>query len=1037
MNLTKLSLKRPVSVVIVVLALVVFGISAIFSSPLELMPEMEMPMLIVGTTYPGAGPEEVEDLVTSKVESAVADLNGVKNITSQSSENLSMVMLELEYGTNMDVAHMDLQEKINMYVNSLPDDASKPIIIEISMDMLDTITLSAEGRGDVKLLNVLDDEIVPEFEKIAGVASVDISGGREDYIRVELKEEQLKQFGLDLSSVSSAIASANFSIPAGNVGRGDVDLTVRGEVDYNTAASLRNIPITTRSGAIIRLSDVADVYETQENLNSISRYNGSESVSLGIKKRQSADTLSVTRAVNKEVERINASRTDIQLSVVNDTSTMIVNSTQSVATTLVLGVIISMAVLFLFFGDLKASLIVGSSMPISLLLTLIIMNLLGISLNVVSLGGLVIGVGMMVDNSIVVVESCFRVKDRVPSFRESALEGAKVVTSSIIASTITTIVVFLPISLMQGMSGQMFKQLGFTIIFSLTASLISALTLVPLLFCRLRPMEKKNTPISRGLARVEKGYGNFLRKTFRFKWLVVLVAVLLLIASLFLFGTLPKELMPQIDQGQVSIEVNTKPGLKLLEMEPTLDRLEQMVAEHPDVERYLVTTGGGLFGSGSGATVSAYLKGDREMTTREVVAQWQEATRDITNCEVKVSSASNFSSITGDGSVQINLQGTDLDTLKEGAAQVEETMRHNSAIVNVSSSLTKGNPQAEVVVDPLKASAYGLTPVQVMGMVRTNLVGAEATTIRQDGVEYSVQVEYPEGRFENVNDLASMLLPTTTGGQVQLTEVAEIRYSDAPQSIMRKNNRYIVTVTGQPAESAKNRGKNEITVSDEINAEVAKLALPEGVSLEQSDMQEQMQEEFSALFGAIATAVLLVFMVMAMQFESARFSGLVMLCIPFCLIGSFGLMWLTGTTVSMVSLMGLLMLVGTVVNNGILFIDTANQLRASMDAETALVYAGRTRLRPILMTTLTTILSMVPMAIGIGESAELMRGMAVVIIGGLVASTLLTLLLIPSFYLLFDGKKKKKKPSGDEPEEQPQQSLEEMREIDYLMDSES
>ncbi|WP_343277508.1 efflux RND transporter permease subunit, partial [Ligaoa zhengdingensis] len=247
--------------------------------------------------------------------------------------------------------------------------------------------------------------------------------------------------------------------------------------------------------------------------------------------------------------------------------------------------------------------------------------------------------------------------------------------------------------------------------------------------------------------------------------------------------------------------------------------------------------------------------------------------------------------------------------------------------------------------------------------------------------------------------------------------------------------RYIVTVTGQPAESAKNRGKNEITVSDEINAEVAKLALPEGVSLEQSDMQEQMQEEFSALFGAIATAVLLVFMVMTMQFESARFSGLVMLCIPFCLIGSFGLMWLTGTTVSMISLMGLLMLVGTVVNNGILFIDTANQLRASMDAETALIYAGRTRLRPILMTTLTTILSMVPMAIGIGESAELMRGMAVVIIGGLIASTLLTLLLIPSFYLLFDGKKKK--PSGDEPEEQPQQSLEEMREIDYLMDSES
>ena len=471
MNLTKLAIKRPVSMLIVVLALVVFGFSAMLGAPLELMPDMEMPAMIILTIYPGAGPEEVNDLVTSVVEDSVSSLSGVKNVTSQSKENMSLVMLEMDYGANMDVAHMDLQEKLDMYKSTLPDDAQTPTIIEVSMDMMPSIVLSANATGDVDLLRLIDDEVKPEFEKLSGVATADVMGGQKDYISVTLNEERLKQYKLDMNTIIGFVGAADFSIPAGSVDRGDQELSLRGGVSYNTVESLKSIPITLSSGQVIRLSDVANIYQGTEESGSISRYNGHETVMVSITKRQSAGTVDVSRAVINTMNRINDSNIGVRMEVINDSSEQILASIKTVFQTLIGAVILCMLVLFLFFRDWRASLIVGSSIPVSVLTTLILMNMMGFSFNVVSLGGLIIGVGMMVDNSIVVLESCFQRQERQLTHREAALEGAKFVTSSIIASTITTIVVFLPISILKGMSGQMFRQLGFTIIFSLTASL--------------------------------------------------------------------------------------------------------------------------------------------------------------------------------------------------------------------------------------------------------------------------------------------------------------------------------------------------------------------------------------------------------------------------------------------------------------------------------------------------------------------------------------------------------------------------------------
>ncbi|MEG2039377.1 MAG: efflux RND transporter permease subunit, partial [Oscillospiraceae bacterium] len=706
--------------------------------------------------------------------------------------------------------------------------------------------------------------------------------------------------------------------------------------------------------------------------------------------------------VRDTVEILNASDLGVKMTVIDDASETIMDSVKTVADTLFMGIILSMIVLFVFFGNIKASLIVGTAMPVSLLVTLILMNLMGLSLNIISLGGLVIGVGMMVDNSIVVIESCFRRREasQQRSLKEAAIEGAELVTSSVIAGTITTVVVFLPIALLQGMSGQMFKQLGFTIIFSLTASLISALTLVPLLFVRLDPKEKTETWVNRTLVKVENSYGNILKKSFSHRKLVATFSVVLLIVSFALIPFINMELLPASDEGTVQIDVDTKPGLSLEESDKIATTLETMVSKHPDVDRYTVS-------AGDKCSVTAYLKGDRKMSTIEVVDQWRDETKNSVGYNVSISSSNMTSQMTGGGDVAINLQGNDLDILREASKTVEEVMRQNPGVIKVTSSLTSGNPQAEIKVDPMRANAVGLSPQQVVGLVYNMISGKEATTIRQDGQEYSVFVEYPQGKYETVSDLSGLML-SAGGYDIPLLDIATIEYSNSPQAIMKENSQYIVTVTAQPSTEA------QYTAPQELKSAVDNTELPRGVTISEGRQQEQMMKEFTALGGAIAAAIFLVFMVMAMQFESPRFSALIMLCIPFSLIGSFGMLLLTRSTLSMPSMIGFLMLVGTVVNSGILFIDTANRYRETMDIETALIEAGRTRLRPILMTTLTTVLSMIPMGMGFGENGKLMQGMAVVIIGGLVASTILTLLLLPTFYIIVypkgdDGKKKKKR----------------------------
>ena len=995
MNLTKLAMRRPVSTALIVLALVVFGLSSVLSFRLELTPDMEMPMLLVYTIYPGADPESVEELVTKEVESAGAEQSGVTTYTSQSAENMSMVMFQYEYGTDLDEAYMDLQTALNTVKATMPEDVNTPVIIEMSMDQMETMDVSVMAVGDSDVLNYVNDTMVPELESLSGVAQVQVSGGKENYIKVELNSRAMKQYGVTMNSISQTIGAMDFTVPVGSVSQGTQDISISSAADISGVVQIQNIPITTARGQVIPLSELATVTESQVEDSGVSRTNGQEDITIAITKKKSYGTVDVTRSVVKLLDRLQASNDTVKIDVIYNASDAIISSLTAVGETLILGVILSMLVLFIFFGDLRASLIVGSSMPISLFATMIGMNMLGFTFNVVTMGALVIAIGMMVDSSIVVLESCFRLKDKTGEYDDAALKGTGYVTASIIASTITTVVVYLPLSTMKGLSGQMFAQLGMTIIMAMLTSLIVAMTIIPLLFRKFRPQEKKELPVNKLLRKINSGYDKILHKLLNKKKTVMVIAVLLLVGAFMLVSHTNSELMPSMDEGAFTISATFRAGTKPETVEEKTLFLEEMVAADENIDEY------SYYVSSSSASVRAYLKDDADISTNQAIEKYSEALKDVTGMDISIqSSGASITAMMG-GSIEIDLQGRDLDDLKEASREVEDMLAKIPGVLQVSSDLAGASTQVEVVVDPLKSMAVGLPPVQVAGEMRNTLSGVEAATLTRNGEEFKVRLEYPKGEYENMNDLLNLTLTTPAGTQVPLSEVAQIAYKDAPITLIRVDGMYQVAVTGNTTEDAR------FTAQDAAEKAMEQMVLPRGVTRTQSMMNDMMMEEFEAIIQAIFTAVFLIFLVMAMQFESPRFSAMVMMSIPFALIGSFGLLFITGSTLSMVSLMGVLMLVGIVVNNGILYVDTVNKLREEMPLNDALVQSGQMRLRPILMTTLTTILSMVPMSLGIGDGSIMMQGMALIIIGGLVASTILILILLPTFYLIIDKRSRR------------------------------
>ena len=681
--------------------------------------------------------------------------------------------------------------------------------------------------------------------------------------------------------------------------------------------------------------------------------------------------------------------------MVDDASDTLKQSLSSVIQTLILAIILSMIILFLFYGDLRASVIVGTSIPISVVLAIICMAAMGFSMNIISLTSLVLGVGMMVDNSINVLDGCFRAKEKL-DFYDAALEGTRTMIGSITGGTLTTCVVFIPLLMLNGMSGQLFTQLGYTIIFCMTASLFSAVIIVPLCYMFWHPVEKDHAPAGRIIKGIQGWYRKHMPHVIKRYALVFGTTAVLVVLSILMASRLNLELMSSIDEGIVTMTIKTKPGYSVSAIRDTVLDLENMVETDEDVDHYLMTYGnsGVSMTSGSDVTLNAYLKDKRKLSTDEVIEKWRYATQNYVDATITLEqgSSSMSSSMSSGDSIEVDLQSTDYDTLKKAADDLVTELRKREDVMQVHSSVENAAPVIKVNVDPVKAEAEGLTPASIGSMVYSNLSGVKAATISVNGNDQDVKVEFAPDRYDSIAKLQGMMITTATGNTLPLEDLAEIYYQDSPQEISRKEKQYQVSITMQAQADYKK------TAEKDVKSFVQNWEFPYGVEMATNSLDESMGEELSALGMALVTAIFLIFIVMAIQFESPKFSLMVMATIPFSLIGSFGFLFLADCPISMNSMLGFLMLVGTVVNNGILYVDTVNQLRMEMPLDEALVEAGAIRVRPICMTTLTTIIAMIPNCLAFGKAGKMMQGLALVNVGGLVAATILTLVLLPSFY---------------------------------------
>ncbi len=997
MGITKFVLKRPVTVLMALLCLLVFGISSVFNATLEQMPDMDQPMMIIMANYSGASPEDMDELVTQLIEDQVSTLEGVKSMSSTTSEGRSMIMLEYDYDTDMDDAYNDLTKSLNS-IRDLPDDV-EPTVMEMNNNASASMMLTIANPSQESLYDYVDQKIVPELEKLSTVAQVSTMGGSSEYIKIELMSDMMDQYNLTISDIKSAMTAANLSYPSGSAESGNLDLSVSTLTEHDTLEELLKMPITVSGNKIVYLDDIANVSYAENESNGVSRYNGEETISISLTKQQSSSAMDMSKQVQKVIKNLEEDDENLTITIARDEADSIIDSLKDVAETMIMAVGISMVIIFLFFGDIKASLIVGSSIPTSILMSLIAMTRAGFTLNIITMSGLVLGVGMMVDNSIVVLESCFRAMDKQEDrgalgYAKAALEGTNIVAASVLGSTVTTCVVFIPLVFLNGMSGQMFGAMGYTIVFCMTASLLSAIAIVPLCYMMYKPKEKGFAPATRPLTFLQNGYRRIMPTLLKHKAVVMLGSVAIIIATVFMASGMQTELMTADDTGTVSVTIETRPGLITEQADAVLAQAEAIVSAHEDVESYMLR-----YNDDEG-TITAYLKDDRKMSTDEVVSQWEDEMAGLENCTVTVEASSSMSMMGRSRGYETILKGTQYDELQEVSNKIVTELIARDDVKNVHSSIENTAPVVAVKVDPVAASAEGLTAAQIGTMVKQMLDGEEVTTLKIDGEEISVKAEYPKDQYRTVPQLERMILKKPSGGSVALSDVAEIYYKDSPSSIEKEDKSYQITISADYVSK-----DNTDSVKSQIDSEVISPNLTGTITLGTNSRDRMMQEEFSGLYNAIAVAVFLIFVVMAAQFESPKFSFMVMTTIPFSLVGSFGLLKLSGVSMSMTSILGFLILVGTVVNNGILYVDTVNQYRMEMPLTKALIEAGATRMRPILMTSLTTILSMLPMAMAFGSSGSTTQGLAIVNIGGLTVGVLVALFMLPVYYALMNGKK--------------------------------
>ena len=1010
MKFAQTFIKHHVMTILLYILVVVFGFYSFQNLPLALMPSMEVPAAVVYATYPGAGPEDIEQQVTKKLEGAVAGLSGLDTLQSTSSENMAMLVIRFTNDTDMDQAMTDLRDKVAQVKSQLPDDASDPTVMSIDIDSMPVVSVALRGNDLASLQSIAEDEIQPALERLDGVASVDISGGYEQEIAVHTDASRLKGYNLTISSIGQQLGADNIAIPGGDLDNGSQTLAVRTDGEYSSIDDVKNALISLPAGGTVRLSQIADVSMQPKDQDAISKVDGEECIILSVNKQSGSNTVQIAELAKAEFDSLLKSNDSLQWNIVMDQSDYINMTVDNAIQNIWMGVLFAAIVLFLFLRDFGATMAVTIAMPCCILFTFLIMNVLGITLNMMSLGGITLGVGMIVDNSIVVLENIFTYRADGYDRLEACTKGTGEVIGAVIASTLTTVAVFLPIALSGGMAGMMFKEFCITIVALLLSSLIISITLVPLLCYFLlggtkqqsiKPQGSGATPITeKPLSRAYRSSLNFL---ITHRWAGVALTVVICIVSVLSVSQAGMELIPEMDEGQVSVTVSMPNGSTMEDTAAIEDRIAAIAVDTiPELEQIYYSTGSStsIMSSSSGASVTISLVDldQRDRSSADIAKQLRHDLQDIAGCELTVSTSSTMSMST-DSDISVELTGDDYDQLAETADNLANQISALPDAINVESSAGEQTPRVAVKINRENASRFGLNAATIGGLVRGELTGSTATTLRMNGEEYDVTVAGDEDVATSLDALRSMQIPTMTGGTVPLSMVADVYTELSPQSIVRKNQKETVTITGESESGDSNAIK---TAVDDI---VAKYELPDGVEVGEGDTAaSQIAETTGTLMLALAVAIVLVYFILATQFNSFSLPIAIMLILPIGLLGSMIMLWPTGNHVSMVALLGVIILAGTVVNSSIVLIDyTLQRRQRGEDKNTAILNACPRRVRPVLMTAMTTILGLVPMVCSSGEGSEMMKPMGVVMMTGMVISTIATLFITPVYYSLTDS----------------------------------
>ena len=1021
MNLPNFSVNRPVTILMLFIGLILIGLISFQNLGLDLLPDLSFPMSAIIVSYSGVAPEEIENMVTIPMEEAVATIQGVKNINSFSREGSSVVLMEFNWGTDMDVSALNIREKVDQVKGFLPDDASDPIIIKFDPSLMPILVLGmdSEEKDLQKLQEYAENIIKPRLERLEEVASVTINGGLDREILVSIDNEKLRSNQLSFNQVTAALAGENVNLPAGTLQEGTINFLIRTLGRFEKIQDVEEILISNIRGKKIYLGDIAKVEDTFKERNSIIFVNGKPGIMVSLQKESGKNTVTVAKRVFKELESFRKLLPDdISVTPVFDSSDFIKKTISQVGWVALYGAVLAMFVLLFFLGNLSSTLIISFAIPISLIFTFTLLYFSNLTLNMMTLGGLALGIGMMVDNSIVVLENIFRYRELGTDIKKSACLGASEVGTAISASTFTTIAVFLPILYVKGIASELFSPMGYTITFSLLTSLLVALTLVPMLSSKILHLKQKDNRLSvpkESIIQDSLNHGgrifNFVRDEYsaligwslRHRGIVFILAVIIFVGSILLIPFVGTEFIPSSDQGQFNINITLPTGTNLETTRTVVNKVEKLVSEIPEIESMLTTAGEGSGGmgfsseGGNSGTIMVNLveqnKRDKNMT--QIIGELRQKIGDYPDAQIKFSQQG-FSFSSG-ADLEVKISGDSLDELERIATRFLESLAEVEGVYDLESSVEDVRPELHVNIDREKANLYGLNTAQIASTVQDALLGRVASIYQEKGKQINIRIRLEKEDRNSIEEVENLLVSSSVGLQIPLKEIAEVTVGSGPKGIDRENQQRIVNVSGNI--SGRVLGK----VIQDAQKKLEKLSLPEDYRFEFAGENREMQESFIQLAQALVLSIILVYMIIASQFESLLMPLAVMFSVPFSLIGVIVGLLLADKSLNVLSYIGIIMLVGIVVNNSIVLIDYINKLRQKgMERREAIILGGKTRLRPILMTMFTTVLALVPMALGIGEGSELRAPMAITIIGGLTSSTFLSLIIVPIFYTFLD-----------------------------------